>query len=89
MEGRHIPMAKQHSPSALNLFGKLFCYLILLILFYLVIRYLFTRFADEEAAVWLDEVAPTVLISILCFIALRFPITNSYKQPQQEDSLQE
>ncbi|MBT6725064.1 MAG: hypothetical protein HOB20_17675 [Planctomycetaceae bacterium] len=82
-------MAKQHSPSALNLYGKLLCYLILLILLYVVIRYLLIRFAGEEGVVWLDDVAPTVLISILCFIALRFPMTNSYQQRQQGDSCQE
>ncbi|MDB4864570.1 hypothetical protein OAI33_14880, partial [Pirellulaceae bacterium] len=52
-------------------------------------RDLLIRFAGEEGVVWLDDVAPTVLISILCFIALRFPMTNSYQQRQQGDSCQE
>ena len=37
----------------------------------------------RKKVMWLSGMEPKAFNSIHCFIALRFPITNSYKEPQQ------
>ena len=82
-------MIDEQSPPILNLFLKLLCYLILLVMILVVARFLVSWLLGEEAALWLDEIAPEALISILCFMALRFPIATQYKEASQEDCNQE